>query len=85
MKGCFFILENETATEQARISFKEYSFFIPANTAGSRVKLNGTFDVKTISEEDAKHYAKDAGEDPDTINGTQKEYTLTATSVVIYK
>ncbi|MBN2732236.1 MAG: DUF4920 domain-containing protein [Balneolaceae bacterium] len=85
MKGCFFILENETATEQARISFKDYSFFIPTNTAGSRVKLNGTFDVKTISEEDAKHYAEDAGEDPDAINGPQKEYTLTATSVVIYK
>lgn len=84
-KGCFFILVNEAATEQARISFKDYSFFIPTNTAGSRVKLNGTFDVKTITEEDAKHYAEDAGEDPDAINGPQKEYSLTATSVMIYK
>lgn len=82
-KGCFFMLE--TDKQQVRISFKDYSFFIPTNTAGSMVKLNGTFDVKTISEKDAKHYAEDAGNDPDAITGPQEEYALVATSVVIYK
>lgn len=84
-KGCFFLLETDDATKPARITFKDYSFFIPTNTAGSRVKLNGTFNVKTISEADARHYAKDAGKDPDVVEGPQKEYNLTATSVVIYK
>ncbi len=82
-KGCFFMLESDSG--QARISFKDYSFFIPTNTAGSRVKLNGTFNMKTLTEEKAKHYAEDAGNDPETIAGPQKEYSLVATSVVIYK
>lgn len=82
-KGCFFMLE--TGKDMVRISFKDYSFFIPTNTAGSHVKLNGTFDVKTISEKEAKHFAEDAGNDPDAITGPQKEYALVATSVVIYK
>lgn len=82
-KGCFFVLESDK--ELARISFKDYSFFIPTNTAGSRVKLNGTFSVRTISEKDAKHLAEDAGEDPDAISGPQKEHAVVATSVVIYK
>ena len=82
-KGCFFMLQS--GGEMARISFKDYSFFVPTNTNGAKVKLNGTFSVKTISEEDAKHYAEDAGNDPDAITGPQKEYALVATSVVIYK
>lgn len=83
-KGCFFMLEAGDAAKPVRITFKDYGFFIPTNTAGARVKLNGTFYVKTISEKDARHYAKDMGKDPEAISGPQKEYALTATSVVIY-
>lgn len=82
-KGCFFMLES--GGKQARITFKDYSFFIPTNSAGARVKLNGVFNVHTISEEDAKHYAEDTGSNPDDISGPQQEYALTATSVVIYR
>ncbi|MBN2732589.1 MAG: DUF4920 domain-containing protein [Balneolaceae bacterium] len=84
-KGCFFMLESDDREQQARISFKDYNFFIPTNTAGSKVQINGTFSVKTISEEDAKHYAEDAGNNPELISGSQKEYSLVATSVKIYK
>jgi hypothetical protein len=83
-KGCFFIMETAD-NQQVRISFKDYGFFIPTNTAGSKVKLNGVFTVKEISEKDAKHYAKDMGDDPESIEGAQKEYGLVATSVIIYK
>ncbi|MDZ7773870.1 MAG: DUF4920 domain-containing protein [Balneolaceae bacterium] len=80
-KGCFFMLESEGV--QARITFKDYGFFIPTNTAGLTVKVDGTFAVKELSEEQAKHYAEDAGEDADAISGPQQEYTLVATSVKI--
>ncbi|MCW9706343.1 DUF4920 domain-containing protein [Fodinibius salsisoli] len=84
-KGCFFILNKEGTDRHARITFKDYGFFIPTNTAGSKVKLNGIFQVKELSEEKAKHYAKDSGDDPDKIKGPQKEYSVVATSVLIYK
>jgi hypothetical protein len=47
--------------------------------------VNGTFSVETISEADARHYAEDMGGNPDAVNGPQQEYSLVATSVVIYK
>ncbi len=80
-KGCFFMLSD--GENQARITFKDYSFFIPTNSAGKYVKIAGTFNVKELSEEKAKHYAEDAGEDPEKVKGPQKEYSLVATSVKI--
>ena len=82
-KGCFFILAD--GEKEARITFKDYSFFIPTNTAGKKVVLKGTFNVKELSEEKAKHYARDAGEDPEKVKGPQEEYSLVATSVKIMK
>lgn len=84
-KGCFFILNEEGTESHARITFKDYGFFIPTNTAGSKVKLNGIFQVKKLSEKMAKHYAQDSGDNPDEIKGPQKEYSIVATSVLIYK
>lgn len=81
-KGCFFIL---SARDQSiRVTFKDYSFFIPKDSAGKDVQLVGKFRVKELSEEQAKHYAKDAGEDPDEVEGDRKEYEVVATSVKIF-
>lgn len=82
-KGCFFILNN--GENEARITFKDYEFFIPTNTAGKEVRLVGTFDVKELSEDEAKHYAEDADEDPDEVEGQQVEYQIEATSVKIFE
>lgn len=82
-KGCFFMLES--GGQQARIRFKDYGFFIPTDTAGKEVRLNGTFLVTTLAEEQARHFAEDAGTDPETITGPQKEYGFMATSVMIFE
>lgn len=82
-KGCFFMLSD--GNNQARITFKDYSFFIPTNSAGKQVTLKGTFHVEKLSEDKAKHYAEDAGENPDHIKGPQEEYSLIATTVKIMK
>lgn len=82
-KGCFFIAQEGDLS--ARITFVDYSFFIPTNSAGKTVTLRGVLSEKTISEEQAKHYAEDAGKDPSLISGDQKEYAIVATSVAIPK
>lgn len=84
-KGCFFILTDEDGDHNARITFKDYGFFIPTNSAGNKVRLIGEFRVNELSEEKAKHYAEDAGEDPENIDGSQQEYNVVATSVKIIK
>ena len=82
-KGCFFVA-NESGYS-ARITFKHYSFFIPTDAQGKRVKLKGVFTVKDLTEEQARHYAVDAGEDTDQISGPKKEYSIVATSIMIPK
>ncbi|MEX0609813.1 MAG: DUF4920 domain-containing protein [Balneolaceae bacterium] len=82
-KGCFFVAND--GSKSARITFKDYGFFIPTDSQGKNVKLVGVFNVKELSEEQAKHYAEDAGNDPEEISGTQKEYSIVATSVLVPK
>lgn len=82
-KGCFFVAID--GSNSVRITFKDYGFFIPTDSKGKKVKLIGTFEVKTLSEDQAKHYAEDAGKDPDAIQGTQEEYSIVATSVLVPK
>ena len=80
-KGCFFIAQD--GDKSARVSFKDYGFFVPTDTGGKTVTLVGTFSKKVISEAQAKHFAEDAGEDPSKVTGDRTEYAIVATSVVI--
>ena len=82
-KGCFFIAQDGDAL--ARVTFKDYGFFIPTDSDGKQVTLVGTFTKKTISEAQARHYAEDAGKDPSKVVGDQSEYAIVATAVVIPK
>ncbi len=82
-KGCFFVANS--GDKSARITFIDYSFFVPTDSQGKDVTIVGVFNEKTLTEEKAKHYAEDAGQNPDDIVGDQKEYSIVATSVVIPK
>jgi hypothetical protein len=82
-KGCFFVAN--AGSESARITFKDYGFFIPTDSKGKTVKLIGNFEVKELTEKEAKHYAEDAGQDPELIKGPQKEYSIVATTILVPK
>jgi len=81
-KGCFFIARDGNAV--ARITFKDYGFFIPTDSAGKEVLLNGTFERRDLTEAQAKHYRKDLGEAPGAAAGGS-EYHIVATAVRIPK
>ncbi len=80
-KGCFFMLS--AGEKNIRVTFKDYKFFVPTDAAGTKVQLTGIFRIKDISEDQAKHYAKDAGGDASKVMGPQKEYNIVAASVKI--
>lgn len=80
-KGCFFVAHDGDAT--ARVTFVDYSFFVPTDSGGKDVTIVGTFNRKVLSEAQAQHYAQDAGEDPAKVQGPVEEYSIVATSVVI--
>ena len=82
-KGCWFLAHDGDAA--ARITFVDYSFFVPTDSSGKQVTIVGTFSRTMLEEKKARHYAEDAGTDPSTIVGPQPEYSIVATSVVVPK
>jgi hypothetical protein len=58
-KGCFFIAQEGSVA--ARITFKDYAFFIPTDSGRKRVTLLGTVSRQPLSTEQAQHLTDDIG------------------------
>ncbi|MEQ8579871.1 MAG: DUF4920 domain-containing protein [Balneola sp.] len=82
-KGCFFIAQE--GDYSARITFKDYGFFVPTDSEGKEVTIIGELSKKVLSEDKAKHYAEDAGKSSENIQGEQIEYSIVASTVIIQK
>ena len=78
-KGCWMILTDEGS--HARITFKDYAFFVPADTGRVNAVVYGKLTEATLSEKRAKHYAQDAGKSGEDIKGSVKEYSIVASGV----
>lgn len=65
-KGCW-IKVPLSDEKQSFVKFKDYAFFMPFNSAGSKVILNGKAFKNVISIKDLQHYAKDAGKSAEEI------------------
>jgi hypothetical protein len=78
--GCWMTLKS--GDQSVRVTFKDYGFFVPMDSAGATAAMEGVFTVRTIPEATAKHYASEtAGGNPDAIKGDQKELSLVASGV----
>jgi len=83
-KGCWMVLKSGEAS--VRVTFKDYGFFVPKDSAGATAVMEGVFNVKTIPEAKARHYAGETpGGKPDAIKGDQKELSLVASGVEIVR
>ena len=76
-KGCFFIAQQ--GPYSARVSFKDYGFFVPSNISGRTVTLVGELLERKLSIEQATHYNADAGTTDNIKPGLQ--YEIVASSV----
>jgi hypothetical protein len=79
-KGCFFIAQDGATT--VRVSFIDYSFFVPTDIGGRRVTLVGKLERVDLSEEEASHLENDlASADADVAPGPQYEIVASAVRV----
>lgn len=84
-KGCWFAMELPNGSSM-RVTFKDYRFFIPTNSQGFPITIEG---VATLSETDVetlRHYAEDQGkskEEVAAITSPKKEITFEASGVLI--
>jgi len=80
MKGCWMTLNEDG--KNVRVTFRDYGFFVPKDIAGATVAVEGVFEVATIPEATAKHYAGETpGGKPEAVKGDQKELSFVATGV----
>jgi len=83
-KGCFFIAMQDD--KWARITFRDYAFFVPTNTANSRVLIEGIFSETKLSTAQAQHYQTDLGSSNNAADALSlREYSIIASSVLIRK
>ena len=78
-KGCFFIAQDGATT--VRVSFKDYSFFVPTDISGRNVTLVGELKQVELTEEQAAHLEEDLGSTADVVPGPQFEIVATAVRV----
>ncbi len=84
-KGCWMTMDLPNG-ESMRVTFKDYGFFVPTDSQGFPVVLEG---VATLNETDVatlQHYAKDQGksaEEVAAITEPKREITFEASGVVI--
>lgn len=84
-KGCWFAMELPNGTSM-RVTFKDYGFFIPTNSQGFPIVLQGVATLAETDVETLRHFAEDQGkskEEVEAITEPKKEITFEATGVVI--
>ena len=77
-KGCFFVAQEGDSV--VRISFVDYSFFVPTDISGKNVTFVGEVVAVEVTDEQAEHFAEDMGSSEAAI-AAGETYEVVATSV----
>lgn len=80
-KGCWMELATDDKGPGVRVTFKDYAFFVPVDSAGSTAKVEGLVKVAELSEDRAKHYESEGAIVPRGKDGKAREVQLVATGV----
>lgn len=81
-KGCFFVAKDGATT--VRVSFKDYSFFVPTDISGRDVTLVGKLKQVELTEEQAAHLEEDMGS-ADVAVAPGPQFEIVASAVRIPK
>ena len=69
-----------------RVTFKDYGFFVPTDSAGSTAKVQGTFGVNTLAPDRVAHLESEGGQFPHkNADGSVNELRLVATGVELWR
>ena len=71
-KGCWMRLDLGN-NQESLVRFKDYGFFVPLNSAGKDVIVNGKAYLDVVTVAQLQHYAKDEGLSDEEINKITKD------------
>ena len=76
--GCWMELAPAEGGAGVRVTFKDYGFFVPTDSAGAKARVHGTIKVAELSAAQAEHLRAEGGS---MSAGNQREVRLVATGV----
>jgi hypothetical protein len=74
-RGCWMVLEDDESS--VRVEFENYGFFVPWDSKGKKVKLQGSLKEKTVSASAAKHMAEEMDKPPVQKDRIREKQTIT--------
>lgn len=80
-KGCWMELAAADKGPGVRVTFKDYGFFVPLDSAGSTAKVEGLVKVALLDEAKAKHLEAEGATVPKGKDGKYREVQLVAVGV----
>lgn len=84
-KGCWMELAAADKGPGVRVTFKDYGFFVPLDSAGSTAKVEGVVKLAVLSEETAKHFEAEGATVPRGKDGKPQEVQLVAAGVELVR
>lgn len=79
-KGCWMEIGNEAGG--CRVTFQDYGFFVPKDSAGATARVQGTLQTRTVDAADVRHLESEgASFQKRNADGTATELHLVATAV----
>jgi hypothetical protein len=87
-RGCWMELSEalDPSLPGCRVTFKDYGFFVPLDSAGSKARVQGTVEVTEVGPDQVAHLESEgahfAAKQPD---GTAREVRLVASGVELWR
>ena len=87
VKGCWMELApTADAPAGARVTFKDYGFFVPTDSRGSHARVQGVVTVKAVDAGEVAHMESEGGTVPGkTPDGAAREVRIVATGVELWR
>jgi hypothetical protein len=87
MEGCWAEVAENKDSKSVRIKMKDHKFFIPLQSAGASARVEGTFQIKTLTKAMVDHMIEEDGAKFDNRNadGTVTEVSFEATGIELKK
>jgi hypothetical protein len=83
--GCWMQVAPEGGKAGMRVTFKDYGFFVPKDCKGSKAKIAGVVEIKTLSKDEADHLEHEGAKLPRNEDGTASEVSFVASGVELTK
>jgi hypothetical protein len=84
-KGCWMELATSEDGPGVRVTFKDYGFFVPLDSAGTTARVEGTVKVATLSAAHATHLEAEGARIARSPSGEAHEVRLVASGLELRK